>query len=373
MNKISKIIFISNTDGALFKFRSSLIQKLKYEKLKVIGIASPCSPEGTYKEKLEIICDKYYIVDFFRQMKLSFIYSPFKIFKIIKYEKPSVIHVFGHEALFYSFLLLFLKKDYKVILTITGLGRFFQKNSKWYIFFVKNFIVKFYEISLIKIDAVIFLNSHDFNLFCNLFPKYIEKFKHIYGEGSRFSSLNSIFIDETSDVKNFLFASRIMKDKGILELIKAFQNLPDEYNLTILGTIDDNLKNNDLIIAAKLGNFNNIKYFGFVEDITPFLESAHCVILPSKYMEGLPIILVETLSKGKLIITSKSPGCADTVITNQNGILLDKVDPESIVNAVLKISFFDKLNARDVSIKLFEDKFSSHVVNNLIFNIYNSI
>lgn len=373
MKSNKKVVLISNTDGALFKFRSSLIEKLKFEKFNIIGIASPYSPEGSYKEKLEAICNKFYSFDFYRQSPFSFFYTPFKILRVIINEKPSIVHVFGHEALFFSFLLLFKKKGFRVVFTITGLGRFFQKKPKLHVFIIKYLILKFYNKLIYKIDSVIFLNSHDFNLFCDLYPRYIEKFKQINGEGSKFSSLNLSYPDETTGVNNFLFASRIMKDKGVLELIHAFQKLPDNFNLTLLGTIEDDLKNNELINAAKEGKLRNIKYFGFVEDITHFLENTQCVILPSKYMEGLPIILVETLSKGKLIITSKSPGCSDTVIFNQNGILLDKVDQESIFEAVMKVGDLNKRIARDVSIKLFEDKFSSKVVNNLIFQIYSSI
>ncbi len=368
MNK--KIIFISNTDGALYKFRKSLIKKIKELNLIAIGIASPFSPEGSYVSRLSNICDRLYTVDFVRQGKKLFIRTPIKIFKIIKNERPDIIHMYGHEALIFSFLALHASSA-KIVLTITGLGRFFSLRASFSQRLIRFCIIIFYFIALKSIDKVIYLNSSDLDDFSKLFPTHKHKFVLINGEGSDFSVSACPKLLSRKDPIRFLFASRLMEEKGIIELLQAFDRLPSNYQLSVLGTIDESIRNEPDIICLIDGCIKNVKYYGFVGDITEYLEGCDCVILPSKYMEGLPIILVEALAKGKFIITSCAPGCADTVVDNVNGLLIKNISAEEVYKSAIRLSDVNLKIAHDVSTKLFSSKFNSVTVVDEIVKVYN--
>jgi len=82
------------------------------------------------------------------------------------------------------------------------------------------------------------------------------------------------------------------------------------------------------------------------------------------------MILVEALSMGKLIATSNAPGCADTVIEGENGVLLQDVTAENIVSAVRAVQMLDKETAHAVSTNLFRSKFSADVVVDQIVDLY---
>jgi glycosyltransferase involved in cell wall biosynthesis len=364
-----KIMLISNTDGALYKFRKSLIKHLHEIGVFTIGIASPFSPEGTYTDRLSDVCDRLYVVDFVRQGWKSFFFTPFKIFNIVRDEKPDIIHIYGHESLIFSILAL-PASSATIILTITGLGRFFSPQASFFQRLIRLVIVLFYLFALNVVSKIIFLNSSDLNSFSKLFPWCKRKFILINGEGSDFAvsiSPNSMKCNESI---RFLFASRLMEEKGIFELLQAFRRLPNNYQLEVLGTIDESLRNLPDIISLVSGDIKNVKYYGFVSDITEYLLSSDCVILPTKYMEGLPIILVEALSKGKFIITSNAPGCADTVVADVNGFLLEDVSVEEIYKSALRVSDVNLKMAHDVSTKLFLSRFNSRTVIEEIIKVY---
>jgi glycosyltransferase involved in cell wall biosynthesis len=366
----NKILIISNTDGALYKFRKHLIERLNNIGCFTIGITSPTSPEGSYSDKLSKICGRLYLENFARQ-GLSSLFTPLNIFNICKNERPNVVHIYGHEALIFTFISLLRFFKIRFVLTITGLGRFFSPRATLFEKCIRFAIIFIYFIALLRIARVIFLNSQDFNWFSKIFPHYKGKFILINGEGSDFSVSNKACIQMQKNPINFLFASRLMRDKGIIELIQAFQSLSSNYHLSVLGTIDDAIRNDSSIVDMLNGSICNVKYFGFLSDITEFLEGADCVILPTRYMEGLPIILVESLAKGKFIITTQAPGCMDTVVENVNGFLLKDVTSESISAAVTNISSANFEIAHETSTKLFSSKFIASIVVDKIIETYN--
>lgn len=365
----NKIIIISNTDGAMYKFRKPLVNALGKHGYETTCIVSPTSPEGSYIERLRSICLRVVPVNFFRQSKFSIFFTPFQIFWTIHKINPTLIHIYGHEALIYSILPVILKRNTKKFITITGLGKFFSTERNILQNTVKSIIILIYRTIIPFISNIIFLNKHDLDLFTDLFPNFSNKFKIINGEGSEFTPAEN-YTQKFDKTYRFLYASRIMAEKGIIELIDAFRLLPENYTLDILGTIDKSIEHHSSVTSAINGDFKNIHFFGFQDDIYPYIMKSDCVALPTKYPEGLPIILVEALSKGKFLLTSNAPGCADTVQDGINGLLLTNITAESIAAQIEKINKIDLHKAHNASIKLFKEKFSADIIVNKILEIY---
>lgn len=79
-----------------------------------------------------------------------------------------------------------------------------------------------------------------------------------------------------------------------------------------------------------------IEYFGECEDVRPYIESASCIVLPSFYKEGVPRVLLEAMSMGKAIITSKAIGCKDLVIESYNGFTCEVRSATSLAECMQK-------------------------------------
>jgi N,N'-diacetylbacillosaminyl-diphospho-undecaprenol alpha-1,3-N-acetylgalactosaminyltransferase len=371
-----KILMISNTDGALYNFRKDLIKNRIKKGDTIISITSDRSPEGSYINLLKelgvmTITTKFCSKNIFQQFL-----SIKKIIHTIRAYKPDIIHSFGHHAnilLFFS-LLFFKKGNNKIILTVTGLGRFFSSNSLFYKL-IQILILSFYRLFYNRIDKIFFLNNDDLILFQNCLNDS-SKLIHIYGEG--LSEINYLILKNSvgSITKKIgkiicVFASRIMKEKGIFEYIQAAKYVVDKnlnFEFVIAGTLDKNISEYELLNLIK--GYKNIHYIGFTKDILSLLNIADIIVLPSYYREGLPRVLIESLMLGKYIITTNMPGCKDTVIDGVNGRIVPIKNYISIANAILEVNE-EKLKIAGIcSKKLFYERFSSDSINKIIEKEY---
>ena len=138
----------------------------------------------------------------------------------------------------------------------------------------------------------------------------------------------------------FLFASRILKDKGIVELIEASKKLSKiakNFELYIAGNIDSQNPSSFSLEEIKSWEaYNYLKYLGYVNNMNELYKKVHIAILPS-YREGLPKGLLEAAACGKPIITTNVTGCRDVVIDGKNGILVNPKDSDDLFLAMKKM------------------------------------
>ncbi|HYE10911.1 MAG TPA: glycosyltransferase family 4 protein, partial [Patescibacteria group bacterium] len=122
----------------------------------------------------------------------------------------------------------------------------------------------------------------------------------------------------------FLMIGRILRDKGIMEYIKAAREIKKKYpyvKFQLLGPFDVNpqsLKYNDIEPYISDGS---VEYLGQTNDVRPFIQKCSTFVLPS-YREGTPRSTLEAMAMGRPIITTDAPGCRETVIDGVNGFLV---------------------------------------------------
>jgi len=161
-----------------------------------------------------------------------------------------------------------------------------------------------------------------------------------------------------------LFVGRVVRDKGIDELVEAFEVLTRRFKnlkLLIVGDFEEHLNplKRESIKILKSGR--NIIQVGFQKDIRGYLAVSDVFILPS-YREGLPNSLLEAGSFGLPLIASNINGCNEIVIDGENGLL---VEPKSVDDIIKKITTLVenrelynklKLNIRDSIIKRYNQE-----------------
>ena len=172
----------------------------------------------------------------------------------------------------------------------------------------------------------------------------------------------------------FLFIGRLLKEKGVFELIEAIRIVKSKYlncSFTVLGAIDhENLgalkqEKLDDLIAEKL-----FEYPGYVSNVQEWITNSSVFVLPS-YREGVPRSTQEAMAIGRPVITTDVPGCRDTVIDGLNGFIVPKWDVNALVE---KMCFFienpDQINIMGKeSYKIACEKFDVHKVNKKLFEI----
>jgi glycosyltransferase involved in cell wall biosynthesis len=155
--------------------------------------------------------------------------------------------------------------------------------------------------------------------------------------------VNAVSENDVVNINNglrILFLSNLMKEKGILDLLKALNILNDRdisYKAKIIGGIDNDYKSE---IMKYIKNNNDIEYFDPVrgkEKINAYLWS-NVFVLPTYYsMEGQPISLLEAMYTGNLIITTNHAGILG-ICSDKNGIIVKKKAPKDIADNLEKIA-----------------------------------
>ena len=188
----------------------------------------------------------------------------------------------------------------------------------------------------------------------HILTKYVERFvdynygvskdatnwqKHfkIESDGVWYNSIvrfdKNINIEKDPKKTTILYAGRILKDKGIEDLIKAYKKYEDKY------------KDSQLIIAGD-GNFleylksnyesNNIKFLGKVnfDELIKIYAKANIFVHPSHYPEGLPTCILEAgLMKCAVIATPN--GGTKYFLNGKNGIVVES--QEQLENSIEKL------------------------------------
>ena len=136
----------------------------------------------------------------------------------------------------------------------------------------------------------------------------------------------------------FFFSGRIIKEKGIIELLQACSILWNKgyyFHLKVAGDFDRG--NRSCITKKELEKYisikNNVFFTGSLTDIKSIYSEADLVVLPS-WGEGLSRTLLEASAMECTIITSNVSGCRDIIDHGINGLLVPVKDKNSLSLAI---------------------------------------
>jgi glycosyltransferase involved in cell wall biosynthesis len=172
---------------------------------------------------------------------------------------------------------------------------------------------------------------------------------HLLGEGSSNGVDVARFSSGQSDVRNQLglplaapvigFVGRLTRDKGLPELIEAFDTIlksqPDAH-LLLVGWFDASEDALSGALRDRILNHSRIHCTGFVADTAPYYRAMDLMVLPT-WREGFPNVVLEAAATGIPVITTLSTGSRDSVVPEVTGLLIPPGYPEAISEAVLKL------------------------------------
>jgi glycosyltransferase involved in cell wall biosynthesis len=136
----------------------------------------------------------------------------------------------------------------------------------------------------------------------------------------------------------FLILCRLTKDKGVLDLAKAFSRLIDEIScrLLIVGPDEDNITNEIKSIVGSR-NASKLLFHGYTNRHERFLNASDIICLPS-YREGFGSVINDAAATGIPAIGSDIYGIRDAIVNEKTGILHKVGDIDEIYVAMRKLA-----------------------------------
>ncbi len=141
------------------------------------------------------------------------------------------------------------------------------------------------------------------------------------------------------DDEEIIIAStgRIAPEKGHETLIKAFDNIHSSDKRLKLWIVGDGPSRT--LLEEKYSNLvqsGNIRFFGFQNDVKPFLAASDIFVLPSIY-EGFGLSLVEAMASGLPCIASSTGGIPDIIDDSHDGFTFPPGDDSTLSQLILKV------------------------------------
>lgn len=323
---MKKLLILANSDSAIFKFRSELIEALSAEYHIGIGI-----PFGQYMELIKN--DKYEFFDIpinrhglnpFEDYKLIRRYK-----KLIKEFKPDAILLYTIKPNLYGSI---AAKKYQIpcLCNITGLGSALENKG-----LLQKFLIQMYRYAMQEEHTIFFQNSHGKDFFI----------KHGIGKDSQYYLLPGSGVNlerfkvlpyPTDSCVRYFFIARVIKEKGIEEFLYVARRFHEEKRnaeFHICGACEEAYEE---ILKAE-DKIGVITYHGLVKDMRKMYEMASCIVLPSYYPEGQSNVLLEGAASGRPLITTDHPGCREAVNDNITGYLIKKRDKDDLYRKAMLI------------------------------------
>ena len=309
-----------------------------------------------------------------------------KLFIFLKKNKPLIIHSHTPKAGIIAMLSSYLANIPIRMHTVAGLPLLEKKG-------IKRVVLNFIEKLTYRCSTNVYPNSYGLKNII-LEKKFTKKYKlKIIGNGSSngidtsyfnpelFSKEEKQTLRRNHKIRNddfvFIFVGRIVGDKGINELVEAFEKLSKDNSkvkLLLVGQYEDNLDPLKKQTKFIINNNEQIVSVGYQNDVRSYFSIADSLVFPS-YREGFPNVVMQAGAMGLCSIVSNINGCNEIIENNKNGIIIPVKDTKEIHNAMMKICYDKnlfmklKLNSRS----LIKKRYQRELIWTSILKEYNNL
>tara|TARA_B100002051_G_C16651677_1_gene594287 strand:- start:119 stop:1216 length:1098 start_codon:yes stop_codon:yes gene_type:complete len=346
-----KIFIATNNYWNFVNFRKPLFEELKKKNFKLIILCNVKKEKILLKNKkikihnINFESNFNFFNDFCNLLMIFFYY--------LKYKPNVVLNFTIKPILLCSFVNKFFSS--KCVNTVTGFGNLYLKSKRHEIFFEI-----LYKLFTSKKNYFFFHNKNDYKHFIKKKISLKKKSLITMGSGVDLKYFRKLKPFIKKKIK-FTMISRLIFNKGViefLEVVNLFRNNNNLYFELIGREVDDRLneiKSSDL---KKYKTLNNLKISNFTHNIKNKIKNTNFVVLPS-YREGMPKSLMESMSSGIPVISSKVVGSLDLVIENFNGFFCLPKSKKSLYTTILKASKINKkkYNLLSNNCRKFAEKF----------------
>ncbi len=172
------------------------------------------------------------------------------------------------------------------------------------------------------------------------------------------------------------FMGRMVRDKGVVELLQAFDQLTNRYPHVHLVMVGPREVGDDLgeEVWKKMEVQRRVTWLGQRNETRPIYAMFDLLVLPT-YREGLPNVALEAAAMGLPVVTTRVTGAKDAVIDGQTGTLVESRNAEELAQAIEKYLVCEDLREThgEAGKSWVRDRFRSEVVWKRLADEYRSM
>lgn len=351
--QVKKVLILANHAITIYNFRLELVKSLVQDGYEV-HLSAP------YSELIdEIVKEKCIYHDIELERRKT---NPLKDYKLIReYKKlikeiePAIIFSYTIKPNIYGAVAA-KKSEIPFVANVTGLGSAVESNN-----LLSKLIIFMYKFAFKNVQTVFFQNEKNMEFFKNR-KIAADRAKLLPGSGVNLQHFTSLKYPEDKTV-NFVFISRIMKEKGIEDFLSAVKLVRDKYPNTqfhICGFCEETYED----ILKEMQETGEVVYHGLVKDIREILKDMHCVVLPS-YHEGMSNVLLEGAATARPLIASDIPGCRETMIDGETGYLVKVQNKDDLAQKMIQFVEIPYETKKEMGLKArkyVEERFDRQIV-----------
>lgn len=330
-----KLVFVVNEYSFFMSHRVHLAREARRQGYDVFLISGGHIPELPEDREFET----YFLNLSRRGMSLfSELRMILRLFQIYRELRPDLVHLLTIKPVVYGGIAARIARVPAVVFAITGLGYVFTAQG-FKSRILRRIVSLLYRLAFThKNFKVIFQNPDDRDYLLKEGLLSVKNCKLIRGSGVDPEEYPLLPFE--GGVPLVVFASRLLRDKGVYEFVEAARMLKEKHvcaRFAIVGAPDDgnptSVSKKDLDLwRAK----NWVEIWGHSTDMVSVFQKAQVVCLPS-YREGVPRVLIEAASCGRPVVATDAPGCREIVKDNVNGILVPIKDSKSLALGLEKL------------------------------------
>lgn len=320
-----RILILANNDLGLYRFRKELITELLKEHEVYISL-----PYGEMVDPLvEQGCILYDTpvdrrgINPFSDLKLLRSYG-----RIIDEIKPDLVITYTIKPNIYGGMAC-SRRNIPYAVNVTGLGAAFQKKGA-----LQEMVTVMYRIAMKKARVVFVENIEIKKIIVDkkIIPE--RKIRVLNGAGVNLDDFTYADYPENASF-SFLFIGRVMKAKGIDELLEAVRRLNREGVRCVLHLVG--FSEEDYLSEIQRGCKEGwLVDHGMQKDVRPFIAASDCFVLPS-WHEGMANTNLESAASGRPVITTDIPGCREAVLDGKTGFLCEPKNVDSLCKAMRRM------------------------------------
>lgn len=372
-----KIIRAVTVDKSLGFIAPILPSLKKYYDVQLLS--SPGKNIDEMGEQYDIKVHKVYM--YRRFSPIQDLKSLYQLIRIFHQEKPYMVHSMTPKAGLLCMLAAWLTRVPKRVHTFTGLIWPTTSGISRRILMMTDWLTCACATHIIPEGQGVL---DDLQKHITRKPMKVLGFGNIQGiDLKKFSRSDEVMVNaeklQKKDIFSFLFVGRIVKNKGINELIEAFKQLNKKYpstRLILVGGYEENLDPLNLDTINEINTNPAIEAVGpkYGNDLLDYYAVSDCFVFPS-YREGFPNVVLEAGAMGLPSIVTDINGSREIIIEGKNGIIIPAKDVSALYDSMEHILVdreqreYLASNARDMIAKRYERSF----VIKCLLDFYNEI